>query len=119
MIKLDAITEIKRLLDENPDTLPGILQYAAGKLEEFRAACEKKNNAKQENALGDALTILASDEMIRGVKAERLVIKLAGRIREVHYPDGIKDYHSAGERRFHERFFEANARVLESPDEKP
>ena len=95
------LKKIKSFILEYPEHIPEILDAVNQSLKDYKNFCERQNNWKLREALGDAVHLLG----MKKKPSEKEMPKFLHRIKNAIFKNGIGSNHHQGEKNFYKRYF--------------
>ncbi len=98
----EQLKKIKNFISEYPEHIPEILGSVTQSLKDYKNFCERQNNWKLREALGDAVMLLG----MKKKPSEKEMPRFLQRIKSAIFEHGIeRSNHHDGEKNFYRRYF--------------
>lgn len=98
----EQLKKFKNFISEYPEHIPEILNAVNQSLKDYKKHCERQNNWKLREALGDAVHLLG----MKKKPSEKEMPKFLQRIKSAIFEHGIGSNHHDGEKNFYKRYLE-------------
>jgi len=100
--KQQRYEEVKKVLDENIDLFPEVLNHISTNMNQYQSFCKKQNDSALREVAGDLMTIMSQKKL----PPKDVITRLCIRVKRYIFPNGItkEGYFHTGEKNFYEKY---------------